>query len=223
MFRDKGLIIGIVVTTLLIIGGVFFFTKPKTESKPTPVSSEILAPENSLKTSGVLNGEFQPATPSAQVTLVEFGDYQCPACGQYNPFVYKLMQEAQGKVNFVVRHFPLSQHKNAIPAAKAAEAAALQNKFWPMHEKLYGAQTEWVNLSDPTEKFVAYAQEMGLDLNKFKSDMSLPAIQDKINRDMNDGNLIRLSETPTFYVNGVKLQIPPTYEAFKAAVLAEVK
>ena len=113
MLKDKGLLIGIVATILIIGGGIFLFSRPQTDTptQSAKVSDEILVPQNAFKSAGIANNQYLPATASAQVTLVEFGDYECPACAQFSPLVKQLMQESGGKVNFVFRNFPLPQHK----------------------------------------------------------------------------------------------------------------
>jgi protein-disulfide isomerase len=225
MFKDKGVVIGILATVLVIAGGIFFFSKPASpNTQGTKISDEILVPAGTFKTAGIADGKYLPASDSAQVTLVEFGDYECPACAQYSPLVKQLMTESGGKINFVFRNFPLPQHKNAVISAKAAESAGLQGKFWEMHEKLYAAQSEWAFLSDPTEKFAGYAQEFGLDVDRFKADMNSDAVKTKIDRDTNDAYLLKINSTPTYFVNGVKLEnLPFSYNDFKSAVTSQIQ
>ncbi len=220
MFKDKGLIIGIVATIILIAGGVFFFSKPASPSSPNKkISQEILAPQDTYIAGGLVNGTYLPATSSAQITLVEFGDYECPACAQYSPLVKQLLTEMPGKINFVFRNFPLTQHTNAPISAQAAEAAGLQGKFWEMHNKLYETQSQWAKETDPTSIFISFAKELGLNEEQFKSDLDSSKVKDKIARDSNDANLINISATPTFYVNGSQMDsLPPNFEAFKKAV-----
>jgi protein-disulfide isomerase len=184
--ENKGLIITIFITIALMIGGVFMFSK-KSDSSTKRVSNEILMPADSYRTS----------TGSAEINLVEFGDYQCPACGVFDPFVEKLLAEEGNKINFVFRHFPLTQHKNAPMASYAAEAAGAQRKYFAMHKKLYETQSEWSDLGDPTSKFVEYAKGMLLDTDKFTKDMLSKEIKDKVARDLNDGTLIGINATPT--------------------------
>jgi protein-disulfide isomerase len=226
MLKDKGLLIGIIATILIIGGGIYLFSRPTTgtPAQSAKVSEEILVPQNAFKSAGFANNQYLPATSSAQVTLVEFGDYECPACAQFSPLVKQLMQESGGKVNFVFRNFPLPQHKKGMISAQAAEAAGLQGKFWEMHEKLYASQLEWANSNDALSYFVGYAQSMGLNVDQFKKDMDSKEIKDKISADINDGNLIRINATPTYYVNGMKLEnLPFNYTDFKNQVLKDVK
>lgn len=140
------------------------------------------------------------------VQVVEFGDYQCPACAAAEPTVQKLQQELGDKITFVFRNFPLPMHKNAIPAAEAAEAAGAQGKFWEMHNKLYSTQTEWENLPNPVDKFAEYAKELGLDADRLKKEVEENKYVDFINQDKRDGEDIGVNSTPTFYINGKKAE-----------------
>lgn len=225
MFKDKGLIIGILVTTVLIIGGVFYFTKDgsSSQSSSTPISKNILVPDNQYITSGYANEKYLPASESAKVTLVEFGDYECPACGVYHPFIKQLLTEFSGKVNFVFRNFPLTQHSNAQISSQAVEAAALQNKYWEMHDKVYETQASWSSSTNAKDIFIGYATELGMDVNKYKTDMDSDTVKNKIKGDVTDGGLVNLNATPTYYVNGVKIEtIPNNYSSFKSIIEAEL-
>lgn len=185
----------------------------------TPISSNILVPQNSNETGGIENGNYLSASPSAKVTLIEFGDYECPACVIYSPFVKQLLTDFAGRMNFVFRNFPLNQHANAMVAAQAAEAAGLQGKFWQMHDKLYESSNDWSNSSDAKGIFVGYAQTLGLNIDKFKTDIDSQAVKNTIENDINDGNLIKLTETPTFYLNGIKIEnLSGSYADFKKIV-----
>ncbi len=141
---------------------------------------------------------------SGPVTVVEFGDYQCPACGAAYPELKKIQQDYQGKITFVFRNFPLTMHANAKVAAYAAEAAAKQNKFWEMHDKLYETQNEWSNLSNDAAvaKFNEYAEALGLNVDQFKQDEAGDAVKKVVEDDTSAGNAININATPTLYVNG---------------------
>jgi len=222
MFKDKWLIIGIAATLILVVGGVFLMSKGSRGSTPitgTSVDSTILIPKGADETGGIENGNYLTATSSAKVTLVEFGDYECPACGEYNPLVKQLLTEFAGKINYIFRNYPLNQHTNALISSQAAEAAGLQGKFWQMHDRLYESVSDWSTASDAKSIFVGYAQALGLDVNKFKTDMDSTAVKDKIQNDVNDGNSINLSETPTFYLNGIKIgSLTGNYADFKKII-----
>lgn len=159
---------------------------------------------------------------SGEVQVVEFGDFQCPACGQVYPDVKKLKEEFEGDITFVFRNFPLPGHANAQPAAQAAEAAGAQGKFWEMHDKLFETQAQWSSLADPTSIFAQYAEELELDKDAFVEDMRQKAHEDRISQDQTDGYAVGVSGTPTFFINGKK-QSQFDYESLKNAIEAELK
>lgn len=155
----------------------------------------------------------------APVTLVEYGDFQCPACALYKPLVEQVIADAgPEKLRFVFRHFPLPSHFNAIPASKAAEAAGEQNKFWEMYNLLYERQQEWSASSTVKATFTRYAQEIGLDVEKFATDFESPAIASKINSHYKGGVKAGINATPTFFVNGKKINSPQTFNEFKKII-----
>src|SRR5437773_10783787 len=109
---------------------------------------------------------------SSPVVLEEYGDYQCPPCGQLYPELKQIEKEYGNQVQIVFHHFPLMKiHKNALMAAHAAEAARNQNKFWEMHDRLYRNQKEWSELADPRPVFVSYAKQLSLNLDVFNGDL----------------------------------------------------
>ena len=161
------------------------------------------------------------------ITLVEYLDFQCPACGAYHPLVTQLYQEYGDRVRFVTRHFPISNiHQNAISSAKAAEAAGRQDKFWEMHDVLFENQGKWSNERNPEDLFVSYAKSIGLDKEKFLADYNDGSIDDKVDSDRNGASRAGVTGTPTFFLNGKKINNPRGYEEFKAlieAILSEAE
>ena len=157
---------------------------------------------------------------AAPVTIVEYADFQCPSCKATSPVLAKLVADEAGKVSVVYRYFPLPQHLNALPSASAAEAAALQGKFWDMHDKLFAAQTDWENVADTTKIFSDYATAIGLDAAKFAADMKSDVVMARVQQDAADAKQQKLNHTPTIFINGVEMTTAPTYEALKAAVNA---
>lgn len=144
---------------------------------------------------------------SGEVVLVEFSDFQCPACQSVQEPLKQILKKFDGKVTFVYRHFPLiSIHKNAMMAAYAAEAADLQGKFWEFHDMLFEKQSEWSGLSDPRDKFGEYVAQIEIDIDKFKSDLESQVVKDRVAVDLLATTRYRLSGTPTFFVNGVKTE-----------------
>lgn len=193
MSKEAKFLIGVGLATLaIIVVGVFMLGKQK------PVSSVQGAAQIDL-TQGAKNTE---GTPSAKVKIVEFGDFQCPACGVAHPIVNQIIEKNKDKVYFVFRNFPLPAHANAIDAARTAEAAGEQGKYWQMYDLLYQNQKDWSELVNPSNKFGEYAQKLGLDIKKFESDLAGEITV--INSDKSLGEKAGVSATPTFFINGQK-------------------
>ncbi len=143
--------------------------------------------------------------PDAEVTLVEFGDFECPACRSAFPVIDELKEDYGDEVQFVYRHFPLSFHKNAELAARASEAAAKQGKFWEMHDMLFEKQSDWADSSKAESIFLDYAREIGLDIDKYKEDIKSDAVKQKVQRDIASAGT-QVTGTPTFFLDGEKVQ-----------------
>ena len=157
---------------------------------------------------------------NAPVTIIEYADFECPACEAYEPVLEKLEAEASTTFKILYRHYPLPQHANALPAAYAAEAAGLQGKFWEMHDLLLINHTDWTEASDPTSIFVGYATKIGLDLNKFKTDMAGDAVKARVQTDADESQKLGLDYTPTFFLNGKVISNPQGYEQFLSVIQA---
>lgn len=194
----KQIIIMIVIAVLVVGGGVLLFVKgnPGSQQAGTPVDNKSLLRETSHMT----------GNKDDKVTVVEFGDYQCPACAAAEPTVEALIQKYKGQsVNFAFRNFPLPQHQNAQITSEAAEAAGAQGKFWEMHNKLYATQNDWAQSTQPMDMLITYAQELKLDVNKFKAEVEQNKYRDIIQADSNDGTALGINATPTFFINGEKV------------------
>jgi protein-disulfide isomerase len=140
---------------------------------------------------------------TAAATLEEYGDYQCPPCGSMFPEVKKIEKEYGDRIRFIFRQNPLPTiHKNAIAAAHAAEAAGMQGRFWAMHDKLYENQQAWSTSADPRSIFIDYARSIGLDVDRFTSDMASTEVDNRLVEDFKRGAAMGVSGTPTFFVNG---------------------
>jgi protein-disulfide isomerase len=139
----------------------------------------------------------------APVTLEEFGDFQCPPCGALHPVLKTMEHEFGPALRIIFREFPLvPTHQYALAAARAAEAAGLQGKFWQMHDLIYENQKSWSNAFDVRPIFEAYATQIGLDLAKFKSDLSSEKVAQRILLDGNRGRSMGVQGTPTVFMNG---------------------
>ncbi|MGI5442944.1 DsbA family protein [Streptomyces shenzhenensis] len=155
----------------------------------------------------------------SELTVVEFLDFECEACGAYFPAVEKLREEYGDRVTFVARYFPMPGHRNGELAARTAEAAARQGKFEEMYTKLFTAQKEWGESKDwKQDVFRSYAEHLGLDLDEFDADLADPEIAGRVQDDQRDGLALGVQGTPTFFVDGEKIANPASYEAFKALI-----
>ncbi len=167
------------------------------------------------------------------ITLVEYGDYQCPYCGQYYPIVKQVQAEYNTQISFQFRNFPLvSLHPNAFAGARAAEAAGLQDKFWQMHDLLYeqndayynGGEppNSWIGASDPTPYFNAFAQQLGLNVTQFKTDYASDTVNNLITADEAAGNKLGVNATPSFYLDGKAVSPGESVSAFEQLINAEI-
>jgi protein-disulfide isomerase len=172
----------------------------------------------------ITESDWKKGNPNAPVVLVEYSDFQCPACAYYALMVSKLISEYPDKTLFVYRHFPLASiHKNAHLASYAAEAAGKQDKFWEMYEKIFANQNVWSNNNQAKEIFLDYAKELGLDENKFSLDITSPDVKNKVFQDYQSAILYQLNATPSFFLNGKKIQPPRTLEEFKLILEQELR
>ncbi|HEX8763343.1 MAG TPA: thioredoxin domain-containing protein [Candidatus Saccharimonadales bacterium] len=160
----------------------------------------------------------------SKVKLVEYGDFQCPGCGSYYPIVSQILSKYQDKISFQFRNLPLTQiHQHAFAAARAAEAANAQGKFWEMYDMLYANQQSWSASSRPTDSFKQYATQLGLNADQFQKDFSSSKANDVINADIAAFKKTGQSlGTPTFFLNGKKINLKdvssdqsvPSFEKF---------
>ncbi len=192
---------------ILGFGGIFLVNKDKANA-PTGSSSG--------QTSNHVFG-----TGSKGVTLIEYGDFQCPACKAYFPIVKAIKEKYQADIFFQFRNFPLSSiHPNAFAGSRAAEAADKQGKFWEMHDVLYTQQVNataeqpnppesWNTSSKPLNYFVSYAQQLGMDGEKFTQDYADSSVNDVINADIKVAKEVGADSTPTFVLDGKKIDSNP--------------
>lgn len=144
----------------------------------------------------------------AHVTLEEFGDFQCPPCAALSDPINEIAKNHAGKLRVIFRHFPLPNHAHAREAACVAEAAALQGRFWPMHDLLYREQANWSKAEDVRSLFNAYAGLLGLQLEQFSRDLESEKVNARVEADHQRGATIGVTTTPTVFVNG--RAVPPS-------------
>jgi protein-disulfide isomerase len=165
-------------------------------------------------------GALAYASSSRTATIIEYADFQCPACGAYHPIVKKLLADRPTTTILVYRNFPLfSIHANADIAAQSAEAAGKQNKFWEMHDMIFEHQADWEHLTNDgaLEVFVGYAKTLQLDEAKFRKDAVSNEVRRLVNDDIKSAREVGVFATPTFFINGVFVK-PQSYDEFIAAV-----
>ncbi|OHA97221.1 MAG: hypothetical protein A3E02_02135 [Candidatus Zambryskibacteria bacterium RIFCSPHIGHO2_12_FULL_38_34] len=156
---------------------------------------------------------------SSSVVVIEYSDFQCPACRTYYPVTKQLIAEFGNEIAFVYRHFPLvGIHPNAQLAAQAAEAAAKQGKFWQMHDLLFEKQNEWANVASPKSLFESYAILTGISVEQFKTDITSQEVINFVRAERTNAIKLRLQGTPTFFVNGKQIQNPASVDAFRVII-----
>ena len=162
--------------------------------------------------------------PRAPVTLEEFGDFQCPPCGNIAVFIDELVKEYGPRLRIVFRNFPLPNHKHAREAALAAEAAGLQGRFWEMHDVLYREQAVWSKADNVSELFNGYAGMIGLNLDRFKKEMDAEKTKARVDSDHERGDSLGVQSTPTVFINN--RQVGPndkTPDGLRATIDAALK
>ncbi len=212
--------LAILAAITIIFGGIFIVSQHSSNKSSTGFNT--VQPSNHLIGDGTKN-----------VMLVEYGDYQCPICEAYEP-VMEQVRAAYTNIHFQFRNLPLSSlHPNAFSAARAAEAASLQNKFWEMHDSLYN-QTNWQGWtvsSSPIDLFKVYAQQLGLDVTKFQFDFASEKVNSTIQADLNAFKATGQQQaTPSFFLDGSHLDNPkltdqnnrPLFTKFQVILDAEI-
>ncbi len=160
----------------------------------------------------------------AKVVIVEYADFQCPACKIYSSLLKQTVEAYKGEVAVVYRHYPLIEiHSRAIISAKAAEAAGMQGKFFEMANSLYENQEEWVKSNNPEKLFSLYASVLKLDIKKFESDMKLQVVEEKIAGQRLQAKKLNLSGTPSLFVNGKLIPLPQSGAEFQQVINTELQ
>jgi protein-disulfide isomerase len=212
----------ILAALVLIFVGIFAFSKHSSNSGNSNKTGSTNLPTSHITGQGKEN-----------VTLMEYGDYQCPVCGAYYQPLKDAVNQLQDKIYFQFRNLPLvALHPNAFSAARAAEAAGLQNKYWQMHDMLYENQPAWSATNQPLTLFAGYAQQLGLNVDQFKKDYASAKANDAINADLNAFNKTgQEMATPSIFIDGkhvdlAKLTDPstnlPTADKIVQVVNAEI-
>lgn len=214
MNKESGRILLWFLVAVIIIGAflaMIFLTSGGNGSGPG-TSGTLSTP--------VTDDEWWRGNHDSKIILVEYSDFQCPACKSREPMIEKLLSEFGSHIRFVYRHFPLRNiHDNAQLSAQASEAAGLQGKFWEMHDKIFENQDTWKEQSNSAAEagFISYALELGLDVDKFKEDLNSNYVEDAVDEDYDSAVSSGVNATPTFFLNGAKIN-PQTFDDFRTSI-----
>lgn len=198
------------VLGVVIIGGFWFYRSSNPANRtPTPANSATTTPnaKPAVNWANLPSGAQPPnsiGSPTATVTVEEFADYQCGSCAAAHPILKEVTSTYGGNKNFrfIFRNNPLSMHDKAYDAAVAAEAAGLQGKFWQMQDRIFSNQGTWSSNPAYRDTFAKYAEEVGIDVEKFKADMSGMSAKQRVDNDLVRGRAAGVSSTPSVFING---------------------
>jgi len=206
MPKSKAAPLFVIIAAVVLAGGIaLYLARQGTAAEAGTKPNELTQAQGNGRVRGAAN---------APITLVEYGDFQCPTCGHYHPIVAELLTRYDGKLKLEYHHFPLINiHPNAMAAAIAAEAAGDQGKFWEMHDLLYENQQDWSTNPNAEAMFIQYALRLNLDANAFMQSLRSPATRDRVLADVARGNAI-VKGTPTFILNGELIPDLPGLEGF---------
>lgn len=193
MKRYLPVVIVAVVAVATVVGGVMLYRAKKASLNPVPRGVTVA--------SDATDAGHVLGPPKAAVTLEEFGDYQCPPCGRLASVIDQIERDYRPHLRVVFRNFPFAIHPHAQEAALAAEAAALQGRFWEMHDLLYKEQPFWSSASDVRPVFQHYAEMIGLDPDRFKKDMDGEQTRQRVVADQRRGSLLGVTQTPSIFIN----------------------
>ncbi|HXG84704.1 MAG TPA: thioredoxin domain-containing protein [Pyrinomonadaceae bacterium] len=217
-------IIGLVLL-VAVAGGWYFYQNSKSAPVKTSSGNANRKKDDTSALQTYLNAPpgASPAnmlgSPAATVTVEEFADFQCPTCAVVHTKMKEITSIYGNRIKFIYRSFPLTQiHKNAYDAAVSAEAAGIQGKYWDMQNQLFGNQQAWSNSSEARKLFSEYAQKIGLDVNKFETDMLGLAAKSRVDLDIARGRSLGITGTPTIFINGR----PLPFEQFDVAPMRRV-
>ncbi len=186
--NTRYLLTGVVLIAALA-GGIFWLNKNR-PARPQPPAATA---GQKAKIKGGQNASIQ---------IVEYSDFQCPACQRSAQFLQQMMERFGDKTSLTFRHFPLAAHQGSPLAHQAAECADRQQKFWDYHDRLFAEQNQWAAAPNPSELFLTYAKDLGLDLDAFALCLADPKIRQPILSDKAEGESAQIKSTPTFFING---------------------
>lgn len=206
--------VGITVIIIVAVIGLIKLSNAAS-TQPPPQTTAANMPK-------ITSADNYQGSSTPKATVVEYADFQCPACKAEYPIVKQLTSDYKTKqVMFVYRYFPLEQvHKNALASAKAAYAAGKQGKFWEMHDKLFETQDSWADTDNAADTFAGFAKDLQLNMDQYNKDVNSSEAGKVITDSENGGINAGVNATPTFFINGQKLNsdVPPSYDQLKQLI-----
>ena len=213
----KATLISVAVVVVLVLVAIIYALANQSPAPPPEEGSSTGGSSVVRESSHVLDD----GGPDA-VTVVEFLDFECEACGAFYPIVEDLRETYAGQITYVVRYFPLPGHFNSKNAAIAAEAAAQQDRFEDMYHRLFETQAEWGEAQESrADLFRGFAEELGLDMAAYDAAVADPATTERVELDFNEGRALGVGSTPTFFVDGEQIDLQ-TLDDLEGAIEAAV-
>lgn len=208
----KPLIAAAAVLVAVLLAGLVYFLIDRAQT-PDPAPASLIRSDTHVLDDGGVDA----------VTVVEFLDFECEACGAYYPVVEELREKYAERITYAVRYFPLPGHFNSTHAAVAAEAAAQQGRFEDMYHRLFETQTEWGEAQESRASlFRDYAAQLGLDMTAYDTAVADPATEERVRSDFEEGRALGVGSTPTFFVDGEPLVIE-RWNDLEAAIEAALR
>jgi protein-disulfide isomerase len=186
-------------------------------ARPAAAAAAPGRPDPSRRYTVNTSGSPSRGSEDAKIAVVEFSDFQCPFCSRVTPTLEEVLENFGDDVRIVFKHLPLGMHPKAPAAHAAAEAAHRQGKFWEMHDLIFAKQAEM-----SPEKYVEYAQQIGLDVERFERDIASEDVKKKVAADASEAARLGVSGTPAFFVNGRYLSGAQPYGSFEALIKEEL-
>lgn len=194
----KATLVTIAVVVVLVVAALIYVLVSQSQAAPPSSGDGSSSTQLVRENSHVLDSGGEGA-----VTVVEFLDFECEACGSFYPIVEDLREQFAGEITYVVRYFPLPGHFNSKNAAIAAEAAAQQDRFEDMYHRLFESQAEWGEAQESrADLFRSFAEELGLDMAAYDAAVADPSTTERVDLDFEEGRALGVSSTPTFFVDG---------------------
>jgi protein-disulfide isomerase len=198
---------------------------PTVSRSSTPGTTAATTPRPAAPPPANLQNAHLRGRADAPLLIEEYGDFQCPPCAFFHPILKRIEGEYETQVRVAYRHYPIrSQHPHAAEAARAAEAAALQGKFWQMHDLLFEKQKDWKDTAIARPVFLNFARTLGLDVGKFTQDIDSAAVANRVLSDETQATARGVKGTPSVYLNGreIPFEVITNYDSFRATIEREL-